>query len=272
MKTHRISIQIFILSMVLLMSGCGIFSLHPFSFYAEGFGENTKKANEQGIYWDLKVKPVLGLTLASYYDFFRFPWLKYQVDMSGSGQDFMLSAAYELNRNLNFRLQYRYKSKEMNRTKEGWQFAQIIPKSTDRLMVDMNYRINANYSIKTRIQYSSVDFSDTQTSGFILAQDLNYTNNRFGFSARFALFDTDNYDNRQFIYERDLLYVYSVPFFYNKGARFYVLAKYQMTNNITFWFKYSKTKYVNIDTIGSGLEEMEGDRISNISIQSRIRL
>ena len=29
MKTHRISIQIFILSIVLLLSGCGIFSLHP---------------------------------------------------------------------------------------------------------------------------------------------------------------------------------------------------------------------------------------------------
>lgn len=241
------------------------------SFYAEGFGENTKNANEQGVYWGIKLNPVSGLILAAYYDFYQFPWLKYQVDKPSSGKDFMFSTTYELSKQLSFRAQYRYKSKEINNTKEGFQVAQIVPKSTDRLLLDMNYWINANYSIKTRIQYSRVDFNHTRTSGFILSQDLNYTNKRITFSTRFALFDTDNYDNRQFIYERDLLYVYSVPFFYNRGARFYFLAKYQIAKKVTFWFKYSKTKYLNLDTIGSELEEIDGDNVSNISLQTRLR-
>ncbi|MCK5278931.1 MAG: helix-hairpin-helix domain-containing protein, partial [Cyclobacteriaceae bacterium] len=84
------------------------------SFYGKAFGENTKIGNEQGIYWGLRILPISKLVITTYFDFFNFPWLKYQVDAPSQGKDFMISGTYLVNQNLNFRFQYRNKTKEMN--------------------------------------------------------------------------------------------------------------------------------------------------------------
>ncbi|MCK5370097.1 MAG: hypothetical protein KAQ62_16160, partial [Cyclobacteriaceae bacterium] len=177
------------------------------SFYGKAFGENTKIGNEQGIYWGLRILPISKLVITTYFDFFNFPWLKYQVDAPSQGKDFMISGTYLVNQNLNFRFQYRNKTKEMNYKDEELPYVLIESKTTERLLLDMDFAINANFSMKTRIQGSHVDFNSKTGTGFILAQDIIYTQQKYSLSTRFAIFDTDNYDNRQFIYERDLLYV-----------------------------------------------------------------
>jgi hypothetical protein len=212
------------------------------------------------------------VVIASYFDFYQFPWLKYQVDSPSNGKDFMISANYLVNENLNFRVQYRNKVKEMNFKDEFTPIVRIEPKTTERLLLDMDARIDARFSMKTRVQFSKVDFNLRRNSGFILAQDIIYTQPQLALSARFALFDTDDYDNRQYIYERDLLYVYSIPSFYSKGIRYYLLAKYALNKNISLWLKWAQTKFLETETIGSGLEEILGNTKSNISFQARIRL
>ena len=242
------------------------------SFYGESFGENTKIGNEQGIYWGLRFQPISRLIVAAYVDFYRFPWLKYQVDSPSMGKDFMISANYLVGESLNFRFQYRNKVKEMNFKDEFTPIVRIEPKTTERLLLNMDTRIDARFSMKTRIQFSKVDFNLHRNTGFILAQDIIYNQPQLALSARFALFDTDDYDNRQYIYERDLLYVYSIPSFYSKGIRYYLLAKYALNKNISIWLKWAQTKFLESETIGSGLEEILGNTKSNISFQARIRL
>ncbi|MCK5469893.1 MAG: helix-hairpin-helix domain-containing protein, partial [Cyclobacteriaceae bacterium] len=224
------------------------------SFYGKAFGENTKIGNEQGIYWGLRILPISKLVITTYFDFFNFPWLKYQVDAPSQGKDFMISGTYLVNQNLNFRFQYRNKTKEMNYKDEELPYVRIERKTTERLLLDMDYAINANFSMKTRIQGSHVDFNSKTGTGFILAQDIIYTQQKYSLSTRFAIFDTDNYDNRQFIYERDLLYVYSIPSFYNQGVRYYIVGRYNLSKNVSFWIKFAQTKYYGTETIGSGLE------------------
>ena len=242
------------------------------SFYGKAFGENTKIGNEQGIYWGLRILPISKLVITTYFDFFNFPWLKYQVDAPSQGKDFMISGTYLVNQNLNFRFQYRNKTKEMNYKDEELPYVRIERKTTERLLLDMDYAINANFSMKTRIQGSHVDFSSKMGTGFILAQDIIYTQQKYSLSTRFAIFDTDNYDNRQFIYERDLLYVYSIPSFYNQGVRYYIVGRYNLSKNVSFWIKFAQTKYYGTETIGSGLERIIGETKSNLSFQFRLRL
>lgn len=242
------------------------------SFYGESFGENTKIGNEEGIYWGLRILPFKRLVLATYFDLYRFPWLKYQIDAPSQGNDFMISASYLIYNKLNLRFQYRNKKSEMNYAEEGSPFVLIGQKNKERFLLHADYSIDEKFSLKTRIQHSHINFNGEGTTGFILAQDFIYSQKRYSFSARFALFDTDDYDNRQFIYERDLLYVYSIPSFYNKGARYYLIGRYDVSKSITFWIKFSKTTYFGQSYIGSGLEEIIGDTKSNIGIQARIRL
>ncbi len=243
-----------------------------YSFSGEAFGENSNIANEQGIYWGLKILPISRLVFTAYLDFFRFPWPKYQVDAPSKGVDFMSAITYSVNNNLVFRIQYRSKTKEVNYQNDEMPIVSIQPKTTDRFLFDMNYAVSSNFSIKTRVQSTKVDFITGKSTGFIVAQDINYAHKNISLSARFALFDADNFDNRQYIYERDLLYVYSIPFFFNRGARYFLLARYNVTRKISLWAKFAQTKYVGVTSIGSGLEEIEGDTRTNVSFQMRIKI
>lgn len=242
------------------------------SFLGKAFGENTKIGNEQGVYWGLKIQPFSKLLFNSYFDLFKFPWLKYQVDAPSTGKDFMVSATYSFNRNSTIRIQYRNKINEKNIKEEGISISHIEPKKNEKLLMDLNYILNSKFSIKTRIQKSIVTFNGEKNNGFLIAQDINYSQSKVSFSTRFALFDTNNYDSRQFIYERDMLYVYSVPSFYNKGVRYYFLTRYNLSKKLSIWIKYARTTYYSIDSIGSRLEEIIGNIKSDASFQIRIKL
>ncbi len=242
------------------------------SFYGNAFGENSKIGNEQGIYWGLKILPVPKLIVSFYYDYFMFPWLKYRVNAPSDGHDIMAAATYAYSRKLNFRFQYRQKAKDLNNKIKNEPLVRIETQTTKRVLFDMKYDLDDHFSLKTRLQWSDVDFAGLNSNGFIIAQDLNYKHARYALSARFALFDTDDYDSRQYIYERDLLYVYSIPSFYDKGVRYYLVGKYVVSRSLSFWLKFSQTKYSSRESIGSGLEEINGDTKSNIGFQMRVRI
>ncbi len=242
------------------------------SFLGKAFGENTKIGNEQGIYWGIRILPFPKIVITSYFDLFNFPWLKYQVDAPSHGQDFMASATWLIYQKLNFKIQYRNKIKEINFKDEGFGLVHIKPKKTEKMLMDLRYIISPIFSIKTRIQSTQVAFDGNKSRGFLIAQDINYAHRKLSLSTRFALFDTDNYDNRQFIYERDLLYVYSIPSFYNQGARYYILGRYNISKNLSVWIKFAQTKYLHVDYIGSGLEEIKGNTKSDVNFQIRIKL
>lgn len=136
----------------------------------------------------------------------------------------------------------------------------------------MNYQITPSLSTHSRLQKSSLLINDLRSSGYIVAQDVVISKSIFSISARFSLFDTDNYDTRQFIYERDILYVYSIPAFYNSGVRYYLITKYNFSKNATLWIKVGQTKYYGVESIGSGLEEIKGDQRTGFSAQLRIKI
>jgi hypothetical protein len=240
------------------------------AFNSNAFGENTSTGNERGFFWGLLIKPHERLQLSSYFDYFKFPWLKYQVDAPSDGTDFMASMEYTFNEQANIRVRYRDKIKSVNYGTGDNNLIAVHPKRTSRLMFDFEYNLDPSFSVRSWIQTANVVILNDQYRGFLLAQDLSYRTKKLTLSGRFALFDAEDYDSRMFIYEPDLLYVYSVPSFHNQGIRYYILFKYSISKNITIWSKYGQTKYYNLESIGSGLEEINGSTRSNLGFQLKI--
>ena len=242
------------------------------SFYGQSFGENTYLSNEQGMYWGIKLTPVRDLIISSYMDIYKFPWLKYLVDSPSTGYDFMLSGTYKL-RNLGYvRILYRNKSKDNNVITNESPTILIKEKNSQRWLINYKYNINDNFTLQTKVQYSKIHFNANDNDGFLLAQDVVFNNKKMLLTGRFCLFDTDSYESRQFIYERDLLYLYHVPFFYRKGLRYYLLSKYELNNNISIWLKFAQTRYLNKNEIGSGLEKIRGEQRTELNLQMRIKI
>jgi len=138
--------------------------------------------------------------------------------------------------------------------------------------VHIDYNISPSISIRNRIEYSSNRLGKGEVkSGVLFYQDIVYRPPIKNYSVifRYALFDTDGYYERIYAYENDVLYGFSIPAYYYKGYRFYILMSARLIRNLDLWFKVAHTSYSNIETIGSGLDEIPGNQKTEIKIQFR---
>jgi hypothetical protein len=86
------------------------------------------------------------------------------------------------------------------------------------------------------------------------------------------LFDAPTYDNRFYLYEKDILYAFSIPMFYGLGLRYYLNMKYELTKNFSLWFKIAQTAYGdNRASISSGNEEIQVNKKTDIRFMIRYR-
>lgn len=105
-------------------------------------------------------------------------------------------------------------------------------------------------------------------------QDIRLTpfRERIRVDLRAAWFQTDSYNSRIYAYENDLLYSFSIPAFFGKGVRTYINLKYKISDHAEIWFKLANTSCFNVESIGSGYNEISGDRKTDVKFQFRLKM
>lgn len=90
------------------------------------------------------------------------------------------------------------------------------------------------------------------------------------FSANFRLqyFETDDYNSRIYAYENDVLYGFSIPPFSDKGYRYYLNINYDVSKKLGLWLRWAQFIYKEKTTVGSGLDEISGNRRSEVKVQA----
>ncbi len=245
------------------------------NFFGAAFGENTLNKNERGIYTGISFQASKRIVLNAYADIFSFPWLKFRVNAPSAGEEFNLQMDFDLNRNVQMEIRARYKKKSINLSDDDIQNPVLENQEKYGIRYHISYQIHPQLVLKNRIEYQIFQ-TDSQTAqpGFLIYQDINYKSidEKFSASARFALFEIEDYDSRIYAYENDLLYAFSVPAYYNSGIRAYMLLSYRFSENFQFWLKYAHTWYSDVDEIGSGLEMISGNNKSELRAQLRIKI
>lgn len=240
------------------------------SFFGRAFGENSRNINEEGIYWGMKFKPTDKFYITTFYDRFRFPWLKFRVDAPSEGSEFLTRFNYVPNRKVLLYAQFREKKREINVPSEN---LNLVETGTLRnYILNLDYSAVQNLFLRSRVQASSYSIKDSFTTGFVILQDFNYEMSKFVLSTRLALFDTDNFENRQYVYEKDVLYAFSIPALNGIGTRHYLMLQYKMSRNIQFWIRFARTNFRDREFIGSGLERIEGNKRTDLKMQMLLRL
>ncbi|RIJ42998.1 helix-hairpin-helix domain-containing protein [Pontibacter oryzae] len=241
------------------------------TFYGSAFGESTRNINERGFYTGIKLKPIPKWELTAYYDRFSFPWLRYQVDAPSHGDEYLVRLYFKPDRQSSLYAQMRYESKGRNLSGNTTALDYVAQAARRNYLLYFETSPTKAVNLKSRVQFSTYAQEAPQQTGYLIAQDVNFTFSKIRLSTRYALFDTDSYDTRQYVYERDVLYAFSVPAFSGKGTRFYMLAQFRPLPDLDIWVKYGLTHYRNQDSIGSGLETIEGPRRSDVKVQVRYK-
>lgn len=240
------------------------------SFYSNGFSEGTRTINETGGYIGLKYSVYRRFSVGGFVDVFRFPWLKYLVNTPSGGFDYLLQARYTPNRKTAFYAVYHEEHKQKNLTVN--KVTSVVGTTHRSYALNAEYSLMRGLSLRSRLQWADFRYAgQTPSRGITLVQDATLEYRRLSLSGRVALFGTDDYDSRLYIYERDVLYAFSFPAYFNRGVRHYMVLQYNVARHLDVWLRWARTNYTNQATVGSDLDQIDSSHKTEIKIQTRWR-
>ncbi|MGB0391676.1 MAG: hypothetical protein ACPGD5_08910, partial [Salibacteraceae bacterium] len=240
------------------------------SLYSDGFGERSGASNESGVYFGTEFLPAKFFKVSAFYDIYTFPWLSYNIDKPGKGDEFSGMVTFKPMRKLEFVFLYRHEGKDRNYNPDEEAINPIATESKDRYRIQMTAKVNSYLTLRTRFETSQYKLGNqARKSGYMVYQDfyVDGFSNKLALKFRYALFSTPDYDTRIYAYENDLRYQFSVPAYYLRGSRVYAVVRWKITDNATFNFKISQTYLSNQDFFGSGKDLIESDTRTEVKTQ-----
>lgn len=243
------------------------------ALYASSFSENSGIANESGMYIGAEIHPASRWKIATYADSYHFMWPRFGVDAPSVGSDYLLQADFSPQRTLSMYWRIRYKIKEQNQSGGNENTAVIIALKKISFRYQLLYSAGV-FDFKNVIESNIVTKNDWNqvTYGVIASQDVGCSISpaHLRLDFRYLMFDVQDYDNRIYAYESDVLYAFTVPAFYGRGCRCYANIRYQLNKTVSFWVKFAQTIYADDrEFVGSGDEKIAGSCKSDIRIVGR---
>lgn len=240
-----------------------------------GLGEASTNENEKGMYMGFIAKPVKKFTLSAYYDQFTFPWLKFGINAPSKGYQYLAQLTYKPSKKMEMYVRIRERDKLENTAvdlTEGIDY--LVHEKQTSYRYNFTYKVSESIKLKSRVELVNYDKEESPYEvGYLIYQDIIYKpkSSPFSFSFRYGIFDTDSYNSRIYAYENDVLYMFSIPAYYNRGTRTYLTVRYKVIRGIDIWLRYGLTYYDNVDVISSGLEEIQGSHKQEIKAQIRFK-
>jgi len=241
---------------------------HFHSLYGSMFSEASNPAGEQGVYIGIDYRPVPKVRISGYWDRFYYPWLRYRVFGSSEGHEGLIRISYNYSRQAKAYLQVRREAKTRDISSTS-PVKKLSSGLKTNYLFNTDYPVNSWLSFKTRVQFSTYVFDGSTTEGIAFMQDFTAELKKFTISGRVAVFDTEDYENRQYSYEKDILYNFSIPAYSGQGLRTMLLIKYKASRSLSFWFRAAQTVFDNVEVVGSGLDEIAGNRRTEVKLQGR---
>ncbi len=241
------------------------FNPQYYSRYNRPFAENSTATNEFGVFSGIEYTPISKLSIKAYSDLFMFPWIKYRVNSPSRGHEYFVQTDYQVNSSLGLYLRFKTKTKERNQSNSGTMYS-IQEVSNTKYRLGLQYKVSNFICMKNIIETSLYRSDSEQSKGFFIAHDVavGTLNNKLKLEARYSIFDTDDFLSAIYSFENNISNSFSFPALSGKGIRTYIMAKANMSKNIGLGIRYSLTQYADRNIIGEGLNQIKGNRQSDI--------
>jgi hypothetical protein len=250
------------------------FSKNFASLDGKPYSKNSKLNNETGLLLTSEIVLTSKVNMVALFDIYQFHWLKYLIDKPVPYMDASLRFDIAISRNCALLVRYTYKTQVKN-FREEQPYNQIFETQQHRLRMVLSYTFLQYLQFKSEV--SGVLNSNTHKKenlfGVLAYQDIGVNLEKQGldFKLRFAMFDTDTYDERLYAYENDISYTFTINSYYYRGCKGYIIIKWKYR-----WFeiqgKISRLLFFNKNQISSGLELIDAPHKTEVKVQMLIKL
>ncbi|MCC5933002.1 MAG: helix-hairpin-helix domain-containing protein [Balneolales bacterium] len=249
------------------------------SLFGSAFGEGSgRPRNEEGLYTGLTHRFSRLVSTGFYYDRFRFPAPRFGTTQATSGYDMLGYLDFRFSRQFSVYFVARSKIRENDYEVTDAFGRALMARGQDArtsMRAEAEYQVLPQLRLRTRAEWVRARNRDAQSPdyGVLLFQDVRWNPlPALTVDLRLAVFETDSFASRIFMYENDLLYVFSNTMLSGTGQRAYALLRYTTASRFDFWLKYGLTVFEDRSTTGSGLTEAQGNVRSQIGLQMRVRI
>ncbi len=239
------------------------------ALYAQSLSARGQVQGESGILAGFWWEPARKWRLQALVDYYRWPWLRYQIDRPSGGYDRQFLLFYQQRKQAQWSLRLRSFTGERNRSEAG-----PLVDAHQRWQLRLLYRFQPHPLCEVVFGYQQSSQSSPEAAwGYGFWQSIRFQseNKKLSLAAQMILFDTDNFDNRLYIAERDLRYASSMPVLSGEGQRWVVLAQYKLGKSWDVGLRFARLRYFDREEVGSGLELIRGPQRSELKMQLGIR-
>jgi hypothetical protein len=170
---------------------------------------------------------------------------------------------------------YHHRDKFVNSGDNAVPIDYIIPITQDNYRFNIQYPVGSSIRLRNRVEFSQYHKSNAKAeNGFVIWQEITYKKmgSPISFSARYALFQTDTYNAAIYAFENDMPNTFSVPAYYYKGSRVYLLVNWDINRKMELFFRISQTFYYNQNTISAGsLTEIDKNTKTEAKLMLRLK-
>ncbi len=241
------------------------------NFFNQATAEASEAFNEKGFYAGLNINPSKVWSIQLYGDYFKYPWLRFRVDAPSDGYEFLGQVTYSPTKTFRAILRFKSEVKQQN-TAETVPFNYLDDVKRENYRAEVKWALGKSFGFGNRIEV--VQFkkgAGNSEFGYLAYQDVSYSplSSRLSGNIRVAYFNTASYDSRIYAYEDDVLYNFTFGLYNGKGVRGYANLKYRLAKRLDVWGRYALYNYDNVETVGSGLDEIQGKMKSEMRVQLR---
>lgn len=223
------------------------------ALFSNAFTERTDPGNEKGMYCGITLRPFARWQIEGYIDWYRFPWLQYQVDKPGYGNDYLFQISYLPSKATRLTFRYREETKSENDPGIAGIRDNVKQVTKKQTRFQFDFTVSKAWRFRSRVDIMALPSrTDKELDrGFSAFTDFLFTPPRSlaDLTLRIHLFETDSYASRVYAFENDLLFSNSIPAFSGRGFRWYLLGKIGLASighsnnkiNIRVYMKFSQT-------------------------------
>ncbi len=249
------------------------YQAHYHGISSNAYGMVSGNNNEQGIYWGLQYTPSVKWSIGASMDLYRLPFPTFSSDVTNHGYERLIRVQFIPNKTGYIDFYWRNRNKLVNEDPDNSKLTHNTTEANKHFFgLRGSWKNASNISVQSRIQYSAFQKSSTQSSGAIASNQVSYAGKSLKITLSLAHFSTDDYENRQYIFEKDLPRSLTIPFFYGVGTRWFCQIQLKLVPNLDFWLKIAQTNQRYRKQQGSGPDTTLGPKRTDLSLQIRYKL
>lgn len=232
------------------------------------FLESGDVSDETGLYTGICIRPEYGVSIQAYADLYGHRFLRYRKSAPSRGRDWFLQGSYQPGKKTSIYVRYHQVLQEQDMNTEHGGIRGLTDINSRKWRLHYIYTVSPYLRIQARTEAVWWQKGDVSEDGFLIYLDMTAKAKKaLSLTVRLLTFETSGFESRIYTYEPDVPFAASIPFFSEKGHRYLIIARADLSKDLGLSIKWSQTIHTNKTTLGTGLDETLGNTRSDLRVQ-----